>query len=61
MPETRAFAEPSVYDRERLLPGNRIEGPAVIVQFDSTTLVLKGQNAVVDRYFNMLLSEGERQ
>jgi N-methylhydantoinase A len=61
MPETQAFAEPSVYDRERLLPGNRIEGPAVIVQFDSTTLVLKGQVAVVDRYFNMLLSEGERQ
>ena len=61
MPEARAFAESSVYDRESLMPGNRIEGPAVIAQFDSTTLVLEGQVAVVDQYFNMLLSEGERQ
>lgn len=58
MAETRAFAETPVYDRDRLLPGNRIIGPAVVAQFDSTTLVLPGQIATVDRFFNLFLSEG---
>jgi N-methylhydantoinase A len=57
-PEIRAFAETPVYDRELLMPGNRVEGPAVIAQFDSTTLVLAGQTATVDRFFNLHLNEG---
>lgn len=58
-PEIRGFTETPVYDRERLLPGNRVEGPAIIAQFDSTTLVLDGQIAVVDRFFNLIVDEGE--
>jgi N-methylhydantoinase A len=44
-----------VYDRAALQPGNRISGPAVITEFDSTTVVLKGYQAEVDRFFNILI------
>jgi N-methylhydantoinase A len=44
-----------VYDRTALQPGNRITGPAVITEFDSTTVVLEGYEAEVDRYFNILI------
>jgi N-methylhydantoinase A len=37
-----------VYDRARLLAGDRISGPAVIEQFDATTFLLPGQEAIVD-------------
>jgi N-methylhydantoinase A len=56
-PEARAFVETPVYDRDRLQAGNRIEGPAVIEQMDSTTLVLDGQSARVDAYLNLLINE----
>jgi N-methylhydantoinase A len=44
-----------VYERADLQPGNRISGPAVITEFDSTTVVLEGYEAEVDRYFNILI------
>ena len=37
-----------VYERARLLAGNEVLGPAVIEQFDSTTLVEPDQRVVVD-------------
>ncbi len=37
-----------VYDRARLRAGQRIDGPAVVEQFDATTLLLAGQAARVD-------------
>ena len=39
----------------QLQPGNRISGPAVITEFDSTTVVLAGYEAEVDRFFNILI------
>jgi N-methylhydantoinase A len=45
----------TVYDRARLLAGNRVEGPAVVTEMDSTTLVLPGHAGEVDRYGNLLL------
>lgn len=45
-----------LYDRSRLLPGNRVEGPAVITEFDSTTVVLAGYAAEVDRYLNLIIN-----
>ena len=44
-----------IYERSALQPGNRITGPAVITEFDSTTVVLEGYEAEVDRYFNILI------
>jgi N-methylhydantoinase A len=37
-----------IYDRAKLKPGDRVLGPAVIEQFDATTLVLGGQAATLD-------------
>ena len=44
-----------IYDRGRLLPGNRIEGPAVVTEFDSTTVVLAGFEAEVDGFLNLII------
>jgi N-methylhydantoinase A len=52
--EERSVSCP-VYDRDRLEPGNRFPGPAVIEQMDATTLVLPGMTARVDKYLNLVL------
>ena len=42
------FVPAHVYDRSRLMAGDRVAGPAVIDQFDATTVVPGGQTATVD-------------
>ena len=37
-------------------PGNRFAGPAIVTEFDSTTVVLPGYVAEVDRYSNILIT-----
>ena len=49
------YVETALYDRSRLRPNNRFEGPAIVEQFDSTTLIKPGQSVRVDEYFNMLI------
>src|SRR3954468_21573558 len=50
-----------IYDRGGLRPGNRFAGPAIVTEFDSTTVVLPGYLAEVDRYSNILITpEGTR-
>jgi len=44
-----------VYERDRLRPGNRFAGPAIVEQMDATTLVLPGMTARVDPYLNLIL------
>jgi N-methylhydantoinase A len=46
--DEQGFVACAVYDRARLLAGHRISGPAVIEQFDATTFLLPGQEAIVD-------------
>ena len=48
--------EAAVYDRARLQAGNRIEGPAIVTEMDSTTLVLPGHIGVVDEYGNIIIN-----
>ena len=55
MVEVRDFVETKLYNRDLLRPGNVVEGPAVIDQMDSTTVVPPGQSATVDAYFNLIL------
>ncbi|MEZ5836278.1 MAG: hydantoinase B/oxoprolinase family protein [Geminicoccaceae bacterium] len=43
MPETRGEVECPLYDRTKLGPGHVIDGPAIVEQMDSTTLLLPGQ------------------
>ncbi|HKZ51841.1 MAG TPA: hydantoinase/oxoprolinase family protein, partial [Candidatus Acidoferrales bacterium] len=45
------------YIRERLRPGNRILGPAVIAEYSATTVVAPGWQARVDTYENLLLEK----
>ena len=45
----------AIYDREKLLAGDRIAGPAIVVEMDSTTLVLPGHEATVDDFGNILI------
>ena len=44
-----------LYQREELTCGNRISGPALVVQMDSTTVLPPGWGGVVDPYGNLLL------
>ena len=46
-----------VWRRESLLHGHIIDGPAVIDQLDTTSIVLPGQKAHVDKWGNILVSE----
>jgi N-methylhydantoinase A len=47
-----------IYQRERLDVGHRIKGAAVIEQLDSTLVVHPGQVAEVDRFKNIVITEG---
>src|SRR3990172_4968046 len=47
-----------IYGRERLGPGHRFPGPAIIVQMDSTTVVPPGWAATVLPSEAMLLEHG---
>lgn len=44
-----------VYQRQRLLPGNRIPGPALVVEYTSTTVIPPFARAEVDEFGNLLL------
>ncbi len=48
-----------IYDRAKLRPGYRVEGPAIVTEFDSTTVVLSGYAAEVDRYLNLIINPTE--
>jgi N-methylhydantoinase A len=48
----------ALYDRQRLRPGNRFAGPAIVVQYDTTTAIPTGWTAHVDGALNLIL---ERQ
>ena len=49
--------EAAIYARDRLGFGARIEGPAILTQLDTTTLLLPGQAGLIDRFGNLLVSE----
>ncbi len=50
-----------VYKRHKLEAGNKIDGPAVIQQLDSTTVLFPGQIASVDSYNNLIIREKEEK
>jgi N-methylhydantoinase A len=47
-----------VYRRDHLHAGTRLDGPAVVEQLDSTTVVAPGAAAEVDRFLNLLIRVG---
>jgi N-methylhydantoinase A len=46
-----------VYQREKLHAGARIRGPAILDQFDCTTVICAGQIARVDEWKNLIVTE----
>lgn len=44
-----------IYDRARLRAGDRIPGPAIVCQMDTTTLILPGHSGEVDAVANILI------
>jgi N-methylhydantoinase A len=44
-----------VYQRERLESGDRLYGPAIVVEYSATTVVPPGWNARVDAYRNLVM------
>ncbi|MEQ8346957.1 MAG: hydantoinase/oxoprolinase family protein [Sneathiellaceae bacterium] len=49
------FADAKIYDRAKLAAGNLIVGPAVVTEMDSTTLILPGHHAKVDKFGTLLI------
>ncbi len=49
-----------IYERALLRPGDKIQGPAIIEQMDSTTFLSYGHQAQVDPYLNLIVTIGKR-
>ncbi|NIM59356.1 MAG: hydantoinase/oxoprolinase family protein [Candidatus Aminicenantes bacterium] len=63
LPLKGAFEEIPVYDGHRLRYGNRVEGPAVIEQVNTTTFVTPEYNILCDKYgsYTMYLKTKEKE
>jgi len=51
------WTEAAIYRRDQMHPGHRIAGPAIVMQRDSTLVVLPGQDARVDRRGTVRIAE----
>jgi N-methylhydantoinase A/oxoprolinase/acetone carboxylase beta subunit len=49
----------SIYERRWLKPGSQIDGPVVVEQVGSTTLLCPDQSARVDAYGNLIITVAE--
>lgn len=59
--EGNGFVDAGVYERDRLKPGNRILGPAIVEERISALSVPPGWTATVDEYRNIIVTaEGRR-
>ena len=54
-PETRGWTECAVYDRYALAPGSRVDGPAIVEERESTSVLPPGTSAAVDEYANLIV------
>ena len=53
------FVDTPLHDRTRLQPGDAVEGPAIVEEFGSTTVVFPAQQVRVDDYGNLVLTRLE--
>jgi len=54
-PETRGWTECAVYDRYALAPGSHVDGPAIVEERESTSVLPPGTSAAVDEYANLIV------
>lgn len=57
--DERDFVACPVYDRERLGAGDAFRGPAIVEEWNTTTIVHPGQRLGVDDYGNLIITEEE--
>ena len=55
--EADGFVDCPVYDRYRLGAGMEVAGPAIVEEYDSTTVIHPGYYALVDQYGTLLLTK----
>ena len=53
--EAAGWVEATIYDRARLFPEASFDGPAIVQEVDSTTVVPPGAHARVDDYGNLVI------
>ena len=56
--EAGGFVDCPSYDRYQLPAGGVVEGPAIVEEMDSTTVIHPGFRGEVDRYGNLLIGSG---
>ena len=54
-----SYHETPVYDRNELAPGNKIIGPAIVVEDDSTIIIQPTYTAKTDPYANLEITRGD--
>ena len=53
------YRETPIYDRTELMAGNKLSGPAIVVEEDSTIVIQPNHTATIDRYANIEITRGE--
>jgi N-methylhydantoinase A len=56
-PDFPSGVDTAIYQREKLLAGNEFDGPCIVHQMDSTTVVLSGQRVQVTPHGDLLIKE----
>lgn len=46
----------NIYDRSKLRAGNEIDGPAIVTEMDSTSVILAGYRGVIDDFGNIIIN-----
>lgn len=54
--EAQGYVEVPIYDRVTIPAGGKVVGPAIIEQLDSTTVILPGQTAEVEKFGNIIIT-----
>ncbi|MGR8947102.1 MAG: hydantoinase/oxoprolinase family protein [Gammaproteobacteria bacterium] len=47
--------EANIYDRSKLASGNKIAGPAIVTEMDSTSVILTGHSGEIDDFGNIII------
>ena len=55
-----ASTETRIYDRDKLLSGNRLKGPCIVVEYSSTIVIPPFASAFIDEYSNLIMEIRER-
>lgn len=54
--EYKGFVDTPLYERGALVPGQKLEGPAIVEQADTTTVIYPKQVAEVDKWGNLTMT-----